>query len=458
LANGAFGNCTAFETNGPNHELYGKLLNDAGFHSSGTQLLYNGMTGEQIESNIYIGPTYYMRLKHMVKDKINYRSNDGPNTMLTRQPVQGRANDGGLRIGEMERDAIMSHGMTSFLSDSFLKRADEYYMAVCNKTGMIAVYNPDEDIFFSPSIDGPGKFGEIEGKPIKQISRFGRSFSVVRVPYSFKQLIQELQVLNVQMRLITDDNVDNLLNMADSNNINKLLKIKTDSTDLSYLLKAHIDNQTKRANGEIEMKPMVTQIEELKKAAPIVQVKEQPKVNAPIAEVKKFGIDLDTVEERDADVGWDAPQNVDWNAPSQTWNVPSENGWNQTGWNAPPPPIQNPPQNEMAVNEMAVNKMAVNEMAVNEMPVKEVDFSIPQIMPPKPEEPILPEGWSIQISKKYNKPYYYNETTKKSVWKLEDIPVPKQTILTTIEEGDKEGESKMEEKNETRTIQGTANI
>ena len=276
------------------------------------------MTGEQIESNIFIGPTYYMRLKHMVKDKINYRSNDGPNTMLTRQPVQGRANDGGLRIGEMERDAIMSHGMTSFLSDSFLKRADEYYMAVCNKTGMIAVYNPEEDIFFSPSIDGPGQFGEIEGKPIKQISRFGRSFSMVRVPYSFKQLIQELQVINVQMRLITDDNVDNLLNMTESNNINKLLKIKTDSTDLSYLLAAHLENQTKRANGEIEMKPILDKMEELKKEAPIVQVREPPKVNAPVETNPVIGVDWNNMEEK----------NDDWN------NRGFDKGdWNKGDWN-----------------------------------------------------------------------------------------------------------------------------
>ena len=432
LANGAFGNCTAFETNGPNHELYGKLLNDAGFHSSGTQILYNGMTGEQIESNIYIGPTYYMRLKHMVKDKINYRSNDGPNTMLTRQPVQGRANDGGLRIGEMERDAIMSHGMTSFLSDSFLKRADEYYMAVCNKTGMIAVYNPEEDIFFSPSADGPGQFGEIEGKPIKQISRFGRSFSMVRVPYSFKQLIQELQVLNVQMRLITDDNVDNLLNMTESNNINKLLKIKTDSTDLSYLLKAHLENQTKRVNGEIEMKPMVTQIEELKKVAPIVQVREPPKINAPVDQNQVVEIDWNDMPENNKQTTWNVPSQ--WNPASQ-WNAPSQ-------WNAQPQP-----------QPIVIEKEKEKE---KEEDIKEVDFSIPQIvpiLPKKQEEEILPEGWTKQISKKHNKPYYYNETTKKSVWKFEDIPVPKQTILTTIEEG--EEETKVEEKNETRTIQAS---
>ena len=67
------------------------------------------MTGEQIETEIFMGPTYYMRLKHMVKDKINYRAR-GPNASLTRQPVGGRANDGGLRIGEMEPHTIISHG------------------------------------------------------------------------------------------------------------------------------------------------------------------------------------------------------------------------------------------------------------------------------------------------------------------------------------------------------------
>jgi len=221
---GGFGDCTAFQVKGSNYSTYGPMLTRAGFNHTGNHIMYNGMTGEQIQANIYMGPTYYMRLKHMVKDKINYRAR-GPNQQLTRQPVQGRANDGGLRVGEMERDGICAHGLAYFLNESFLIRGDEYYMAVCNKTGSIAIYNEAKNLFLSPYSDGPINFhtnpdGTMN---IKNLSKFGRSFSLLRIPYSFKLLIQELQVMNIQMRIITDENVDQLLSMSYSNNINKLL-------------------------------------------------------------------------------------------------------------------------------------------------------------------------------------------------------------------------------------------
>ena len=173
-----------------------------------------------------------MRLKHMVKDKINYRAR-GPNTVLTRQPVQGRANDGGLRIGEMERDGILAHGMSYFLNESFLTRADEYFIAVCNKSGTLAIYNESRNLFLSPYVDGPLKFHKNpdDSMNIENISRFGRSFSVLKVPYAFKLLIQELQVMNVQMRIITDQNVDQLMSMSYSNNILKLTQPSSSSGD-----------------------------------------------------------------------------------------------------------------------------------------------------------------------------------------------------------------------------------
>jgi len=216
---GGFGDCTAFVNHGSKHQVFGSMLTELGYHNSGTQLLYNGMTGERMESQIFMGPTYYMRLKHMVKDKINYRTR-GPRTVLTRQTVQGRANDGGLRIGEMERDGVIAHGAAYFLRQSMLERGDEYYMAVCNKSGMIAIYNPAQNLFMSPMADGPIHFADTltsadnQALNIENMTRFGRSFSVVRVPYAFKLLMQELQAMNVQMRVLTEDNIDQIASMS----------------------------------------------------------------------------------------------------------------------------------------------------------------------------------------------------------------------------------------------------
>jgi len=256
-AYGGFGDCTAFKTKGPHTKVYGSMLVNAGFHSSGNQVLYNGMTGEQIYSDIYLGPTYYMRLKHMVKDKINYRAR-GPNTMLTRQPVQGRANDGGLRIGEMERDGIMAHGASAFLNESFMVRGDEYYMAVCNKTGGIAIYNESLNLFLSPFADGPINFNTtLDGKlNIQNVSRFGRDFSVVRVPYALKLLIHELQTMNIQMRIITEDNIDQVMNMSYSDNISKLLKTGNHK-DLSMLYNKY-KNQIYQQNQEKMVRPRIS--------------------------------------------------------------------------------------------------------------------------------------------------------------------------------------------------------
>jgi DNA-directed RNA polymerase II subunit RPB2 len=176
--------------------------------------MYSGESGEQLEMEFFMGPCYYMRLKHMVKDKINYRA-QGPRTMITRQTVQGRANDGGLRIGEMERDGIIAHGATAFLKESMLDRGDDYYIAICNTSGTIAIYNESKNIFISPFSDGPLKFSENfeNTMNLEVISKYGKSFSIVRIPYSFKLLIQELQVMNIQMRIITEDNIDQLTSM-----------------------------------------------------------------------------------------------------------------------------------------------------------------------------------------------------------------------------------------------------
>ncbi len=220
---GAFGDCTAFTNKGSKHKELGTALTKFGYHSSGCELLYNGMTGEQLETEIYFGPTFYLRLKHMPKDKVNYRAR-GPRTVLTRQTVQGRANDGGLRIGEMDRDCLIAHGMSAFIKESMMVRGDQYEMAICNKTGCVAVYNEKKNIFLSPMADGPLKFvsNVDDNMNIINVSKYGRDFSVIKVPYAFKLLMQELQAMNCQMRVITEDNVDQLMSLTEGDDI-KLL-------------------------------------------------------------------------------------------------------------------------------------------------------------------------------------------------------------------------------------------
>ena len=259
---GAFGDCTAFQVKGSNFSTYGPLLVKQGFNSTGNQVMYNGMTGEQLNADIYIGPTYYMRLKHMVKDKINYRAR-GPNTALTRQPVQGRANDGGLRIGEMERDGVLAHGMSYFLNESFMVRGEkgEFYLAICNKTGAVAIYNESRNLFLSPSADGPIQFSlNPDGtQNIINLSRFGRSFSILKVPYSFKLLMQELQVMNVQMRIITDENIDQLLSMSYSDNIHTTMKLKPISSGnynvntTNEVSKTDLKNTLEQYNNQVKI-------------------------------------------------------------------------------------------------------------------------------------------------------------------------------------------------------------
>jgi hypothetical protein len=136
----------------------------------------------------------------------------------------------------MERDGVLAHGMSYFLNESFMVRGEkqDYFIAICNKTGAVSIYNESRNLFLSPYADGPIKFNiNPDGsQSIMNLSRFGRSFSILKIPYAFKLMIQELQVMNVQMRIITEENVDQLLSMTYSDNINKLMKSNLDSKDL----------------------------------------------------------------------------------------------------------------------------------------------------------------------------------------------------------------------------------
>jgi len=286
---GGFGDCTAFLSKGSKEKIFGDLLVEEGFHSSGNEILYNGMTGEQLETQIYLGPTYYLRLKHMPKDKINYRAK-GPRSNLTRQTVGGRANDGGLRIGEMDRDCLIAHGMSGFVKESMMVRGDQYYMAICNKSGCIAIYNESKNIFLSPHSDGPLKFaGDFETNiNIVPISKFGRDFSIVKVPYAFKLLLQELKTMNIQMRIITEDNIDQLLSLKSSDTLFTKTGIKT-YNQLGDILNKKIQEEKNKPNI-------------LESAVVVEKPMEQPEWDVPYWQLEptKQG---DVLTEDDFDIG-----------------------------------------------------------------------------------------------------------------------------------------------------------
>ena len=170
-------------------------LQQNGYESYGNEVLYNGMTGEQLETNIFIGPVFYQRLKHMVNDKQHSRS-IGPMVNLTRQPAEGRSRDGGFRIGEMERDVMIAHGMTRFCKDRLYDVSDKYSVFVCKKCGMNACYN-----------DGTANKMYVNNDvKIHLCKTCGNinDFAKVNVPYSYKLLSQELQAINVVPRIICE--------------------------------------------------------------------------------------------------------------------------------------------------------------------------------------------------------------------------------------------------------------
>jgi len=165
-------------------------LQKLGYESYGNEVMYNGLTGEQLETSIFIGPVFYQRLKHMVNDKQHSRS-IGPMVNLTRQPAEGRSRDGGFRIGEMERDVMIAHGMSSFCKERLYDVSDKYSTHVCKKCGMIAPYNDGKTAT---------EFSIHRCNTCDNMTEFAR----VNIPYSFKLLSQELQTINVVPRLMAE--------------------------------------------------------------------------------------------------------------------------------------------------------------------------------------------------------------------------------------------------------------
>jgi DNA-directed RNA polymerase II subunit RPB2 len=180
---GLFGDGTSF---GELHveDISTKLL-ELGYEAHGNVLMHNGLTGDQIECNVFMGPVFYQRLKHMVNDKQHSRS-IGPMVNLTRQPAEGRSRDGGLRFGEMEKDAMVSHGAAKFTRGRMYDASDKYSVHICKRCGLVASYNNEMHIHHCRTCDNRSDFAYVE------------------IPYACKLLFQELTTMNVVPRVITD--------------------------------------------------------------------------------------------------------------------------------------------------------------------------------------------------------------------------------------------------------------
>ena len=190
---GMFGDGTSFGN--LDVKTISKELQKLGYESYGNELMYNGLTGEQLETNIYIGPVFYQRLKHMVNDKQHSRS-IGPMVNLTRQPAEGRSRDGGFRIGEMERDVMLAHGMSKFCKERLFDVSDKYSVFVCKKCGMVASYNDGNKNKMYANADFSIHLCKTCGNKT--------DFALINMPYAYKLLSQELQTINVVPRILTE--------------------------------------------------------------------------------------------------------------------------------------------------------------------------------------------------------------------------------------------------------------
>ncbi|WJX25719.1 DNA-dependent RNA polymerase II [Trifolium repens] len=163
-----------------------KSLHKCGYQMRGFETMYNGHTGRRLSAMIFLGPTYYQRLKHMVDDKIHSRGR-GPVQILTRQPAAGRSRDGGLRFGEMERDCMIAHGAANFMKERLFDQSDAYRVHVCEHCGLIAIANLKNTSF------------ECRG------CKNRTDIVQVYIPYACKLLFQELMAMAIAPRMLTKE-------------------------------------------------------------------------------------------------------------------------------------------------------------------------------------------------------------------------------------------------------------
>jgi len=159
-------------------------LNSLGFREDGTETFYDGMNGTQMEAKIFVGNMYYLKLKHMVANKIHSRAR-GPIQLLTRQPTEGRAKEGGLRLGEMEKDTFIAHGASLLLKERF--DSDKTLIPVCEECGHMGFHHALRDNYVCPVCESAAQMSDVE------------------MSYAFKLMLDEFKSLGVIPKLALEN-------------------------------------------------------------------------------------------------------------------------------------------------------------------------------------------------------------------------------------------------------------
>jgi DNA-directed RNA polymerase II subunit RPB2 len=188
---GCLGDGTPFNKKMTLDGLAKVLRDDLGLEPYGNEIMYNGHTGRQMETNIFMGPCFYQRLRHCSADKLHSRA-CGPLVMLTRQPAEGRAREGGLRFGEMERDCVAAHGVMEFTKERFMECSDGFNCYTCRKCGLLAIANPEANIWLCKGCQNTTEFASIQ------------------IPYAYKLLVQELETMNIGSRIFTQGAIEDV--------------------------------------------------------------------------------------------------------------------------------------------------------------------------------------------------------------------------------------------------------
>ncbi|KAL9662188.1 hypothetical protein QQ045_027020 [Rhodiola kirilowii] len=178
----------------------GSVLLSKGFNYHGQEVLYNGVLGTELTCEIFIGPVYYQRLRHMVSDKFQVRST-GIVDQVTRQPIKGKKHGGGIRFGEMERDALLAHGASYLLHDRLHTCSDYHIADVCSECGSILTTTFTQQ----PILQVHGNSELPPAKPTQKVTchacNTSKGMETVAMPYVFRYLAAELAAMNIRMKL-----------------------------------------------------------------------------------------------------------------------------------------------------------------------------------------------------------------------------------------------------------------